>query len=96
MLPCRLEPLHSLKVLGTHLPKEIRTANNHQLAAMRAKLLELHDPNLLLCNMCWFKCLMHTDKMDQLFAARTHAPRMKLERRLKEQLQEGVDVCLPL
>ena len=76
--------------------EETKTANNHWLAAVRNKLLELHDPNLRLCTMCWFECLMRTDKMDKLFVERTNAPRMKLESRLKEQLQEGVDACLPL
>ena len=82
-------------VIGDHLPEETRTRNRNRLDAVRKKLEELFDPNLLLCNMCWFECLTRTSTQDSLFVERLNFPKMKLESRLKEQLQEGVDACLP-
>ena len=84
------------RVISNHLPEETRTANNNRLDAVRKKLQELIDPNLLLCNMCWFDCLTLTNTQESLFVECFNIPKMKLESRLKEQLQEGVDACLPL
>ena len=86
----------SPRVLGDHLPKETLAANRNRLDAVKAKLAELRDTDLLLNDMCWFEVMLTASSMDQLFMARNHAPRMMLECRLKEQLQEGLNWCLPL
>ena len=83
------------QVIGNPLPEETRVCNRRQLDAVKRKLATMFDPNLLLCNMNWFKSLTHTSTQDSLFAELSFFPKTKLKTRLKEQLQEGVDACLP-